>query len=189
LHWEDEIVYTTTLETKQSGLIEFAVDANGIYFWREISSIELIYSNDFSIHMINITNYSQKRGLTGGHNLVNFNNYLVQNNIEIQRISLTESSINGISELTYQIRKADGSGEWKSTYFKKTLYNPSIISDEQMIQYGKEAMIEGLSNNRIISQENSNTIIKGQSINGIKFIGYQEPITKEIVNFHPVINY
>lgn len=56
-----------------------------------------------------------------------------------------------------------------------------------MIKYGKEAMEEGIKNNRIKLQQGSNTIIKGRSSNGITFNGYQNPETGEILNFHPII--
>lgn len=72
--------------------------------------------------------------------------------------------------------------------FTKTIYDPSKITDAKMIEYGKEAMQEGLNAGRTFSQS-TNVIIKGESSNGIKFFGYQNPTTGEITNFHPVINF
>ncbi len=150
---------------------------------------DVIYRADFVEHLIDVKGFTQRRAVSGGHNLDNFNNYLSSNNIQINRISTSNGSVDGISELTYQIQKADGSGGWKSTQFKKTHYDPSKISDIQMTDFGKEAMNEGLKANRTVIQQGSNTIIKGESTNGIKFLGYQDPTTGEILNFHPVINY
>ncbi|MGG8496758.1 fibronectin type III domain-containing protein [Tenacibaculum sp. TC6] len=154
-----------------------------------IKFTHLVYKTDFAKHLKEVEAFSQKRAITGGHNLADFNNYLINNNIEINRLGMRSGSVDGISELTYQIKKADGSGGWKATEFKKTLYDPSKLSDQDMIKYGKEAMDEGILSNRMIVQPGSNTIIKGESSNGIKFLGYRDPVTLEIKNFHPVINY
>jgi hypothetical protein len=58
-----------------------------------------------------------------------------------------------------------------------------------MTNYGKEAMVEGVKSNRTVTQQGSNTIIKGETSNEIKFLGYQNPSTGEVLNFHPVISY
>lgn len=137
-------------------------------------------------HLSDVVSFSQKKGVTGGHNLQKFEKYLIDNNIEINRISIVKSSIDGIVELTYQIKKTDGSG-WKTQLFKKTLYDGKKISDTDMIKYGKEAIEEGIKNNRIKYQQGSNNIITGKSSNGIIFNGYQNPQTGEIINFHPII--
>jgi Bacterial EndoU nuclease len=139
--------------------------------------------------LTDVAGFTQQRGVIGGHNLTNFESYLTNNTIEINRLATTNSSIDGLTELTYQIRKADGSGGWKSGSFKKTIYDPSKITDAQITQLGKEAMEEGISSNRIRLQTNSNTIIDGTSSNGMKFTGYRDPISGEILNFHPVLNW
>ena len=182
-----------------SFLSSFNVSANETFFSIENkgSSVEelakggsdLVYHSNFIDHLKEVAGFTQKRAVTGGHNLDNFNNYLNSNSIQINRLSTTNGTVDGISELTYQIKKADGSGGWKTTQFKKTHYNPAKISDSEMITYGKEAMAEGIQSNRTVIQPGSNTIIKGESSNGIKFLGYQNPTTGEILNFHPVLNY
>lgn len=149
----------------------------------------LVYKFDFATHMTDVAGFTQQRGVIGGHNLLNFENYLTTNAIDINRVSTNNGVIDGLTELTYQIKKADGSGGWKSGSFTKTIYDPSKITDAQVIQWGKEAMQEGVSSNRIITQTNSNNIINGFSANGMKFKGYQDPITNEISNFHPVLNW
>lgn len=70
-----------------------------------------------------------------------------------------------------------------------TDYKSAPSGDASIIQFGKEAMDEGIKSNRTVIQPGSNTIIKGESSNGIKFLGYQDPTTGEILNFHPVISY
>ncbi|MDQ3395529.1 MAG: CdiA family toxin C-terminal domain-containing protein [Bacteroidota bacterium] len=150
----------------------------------------LIYKSDFATHMTNVAGFTQQRGIIGGHNLANFENYLTTNRIEINRLPTpNNSTIDGLTELTYQIKKADGSGGWKSGSFKKSLYDPAKLTDAEMVQFGKEAMDEGILSNRIRLQTNSNTVINGVSKNGMKFTGYKDPNTGEILNFHPVLNW
>jgi hypothetical protein len=149
----------------------------------------IIYKSDFATHLTDVVGFTQQRGVIGGHNLSNFENYLTSNAIDINRLSTTNGSIDGLVELSYQIKKADGSGGWKTTVFKKTIYDPAKISDAQVIQLGKEAMQEGLTSSRTVLQSGSNTIIKGEASNGMKFLGYQDPATGEVLNFHPVISW
>ena len=168
---------------------DIAKDLENLAGGKNVVAGNIIYKSDFQIHLTDVIGFTQQKGVIGGHNLANFENYLTSNAIEINRLSMIESSIDGLTELSYQIKKADKSGDWKSTIFKKTLHNPLKISDMQIIQLGKEAIQEGIRSNRLISQHGSNIIIKGKASNGMKFIGYQDPITGKILNFHPVINW
>jgi predicted small secreted protein len=157
--------------------------------WKLNGAGSVIYKSDFATHLTDVVGFTQQRGVIGGHNLSNFENYLTANAIEINRLSSANGSIDGLVELSYQIKKADGSGGWKATIFKKTIYDPTKITDGQVIQFGKEAMQEGITSSRTVLQTGSNTIIKGEASNGMKFLGYQNPATGEVLNFHPVINW
>ena len=180
-----------------SFLSSFNLSANDTFFSIEKSSDridelaervdDLVFHSVFANHLTDVVSFSRTKAITGGHNLQKFNTYLSVNNIPINIIETVNSPIDGISMIRYQIQKADGSG-WKSAIFQKTLYDPSKLTDAQMIQFGKEAMSEGLQSGRIFPT-NTNVIIKGESSNGIKFIGYKNPTTGEILNFHPVINF
>ena len=64
----------------------------------------------------------------------------------------------------------------------KTVYDPEVYSDKEMLRMGMEAMREGLRENRISGRR-----IVGYSSNGIKFVGWWEPETKKIYLFYPVI--
>ena len=61
------------------------------------------------------------------------------------------------------------------------MYDPKIISDEKMYQWGLEAMKKGE-----IEIINGNKYFKGE-FNGLDFIGYLDEATNEIKNFHPVL--
>ena len=152
-------------------------------------TITMSYKAGYDAHMIAVQEFTQTKAVVGGHNETNFENYLSSNNIEINRIETNNGDVDGIKEIKYQIKKADGSGEWKTRVFPKTVYDPDKISDAKMIVFGKEAMAQGLNANDITIQPNSTTIIRGESSNGIKFLGYQNPSNGEIINFHPVINF
>lgn len=66
-------------------------------------------------------------------------------------------------------------GIYKKVKAPKTVYDPSVISDEKMIQWGKEAM------------ENGKSVIIGECSNGLKFIGYLDD-HGTVKNFYPVLN-
>ncbi|TRZ40240.1 hypothetical protein CEQ21_04690 [Niallia circulans] len=60
----------------------------------------------------------------------------------------------------------------------KTVYDPSIVSDEQLIEWGKEAMKNGEVNGRVVD---------GIASNGVRFRGFLNLETNEITNFFPTI--
>lgn len=71
-------------------------------------------------------------------------------------------------------------GIYKKVKAPKTVYDPSIISDEKMIQWGKEAMKNAAPiGNNVRS-------ITGTAENGMRFQGYINAETGEITNFHPI---
>lgn len=60
----------------------------------------------------------------------------------------------------------------------KTVYDPNVISNDQMIKWGKEAMEHG----EIVGRE-----IRGTASNGLKFTGYLDENGK-VTNFFPTIS-
>lgn len=69
-------------------------------------------------------------------------------------------------------------GQYKTITYPKTVYDPSIISDTQMIQWGKEAMESGVVTGRVVT---------GYSSNGLKFTGFIDEATGKITNFYPAL--
>ncbi|WP_310888084.1 CdiA family toxin C-terminal domain-containing protein [Priestia megaterium] len=67
-------------------------------------------------------------------------------------------------------------GELKKVRTPKTVYDPKIISDEQILKWGEEAM----KNGEIVGRK-----ITGISKNGVKFEGYIDETTGKITNFFP----
>ncbi|WP_262417582.1 CdiA family toxin C-terminal domain-containing protein [Bacillus sp. YC2] len=155
----------------------------------------IAYKLGFDEHLIKVEGFSQKKGVIGGHNLDEFYGYLKKEGIPINELSRTpHENIKGVYEIEYQIPARDSAGnivegEWKKKPFTKTVIDPREISNEKIIELGKEAMEEGIGNHRIVKQNNSNDIIEGKSSNGLKFKGYRNPENGEILNYHPVLEW
>ena len=130
------------------------------------------------------------KGVIGGHNFEEFKKALSDAgyNIDDCIIKITEHpSIKGVYEIEYRIpaRQYGPTGDleivpnqYKTIKYPKTVYEPSIISNEQMIQWGKEAMESGIVNGRNIY---------GYASNGLRFEGYIDEITGAISFFYPVV--
>lgn len=130
------------------------------------------------------------KGVVGGHNFDEFKKTLSEAGYDISDciINITEHpSIKGIYEVEYRIpAKRYGStgnleiipNQYKTVKYPKTVYDPSIISNEKMIQWGKEAMDSSVVNGRNIF---------GYASNGLRFEGYIDETTGIITNFYPVV--
>ena len=138
---------------------------------------------------------SKQRGVIGGHNRSAFEGALREAGFSVEDcvISVTEHpEIKGVYEIEYRIPKkgygASGKlevipGQYKKLRSPKTVYDPAVISDEQMCQWGIEAMEEGILAGRIDRRE-----IRGYARNGLKFVGYLDLNTNEITNFFPTLH-
>lgn len=88
--------------------------------------------------------------------------------------------VTGIYEIEYRLPALDReltvvSGQYKTISQPKTVYDPSVVSNEQIITWGKEAMNNGVINSRLVN---------GYSSNGLRFTGYLDN-NGNITNFHP----
>ncbi|GFH42074.1 hypothetical protein Hs30E_06250 [Lactococcus hodotermopsidis] len=124
-----------------------------------------------------------KKGISGGHNSDAFFESLDE--IGGQVVSEKTNPIyQGIKEVKYEVPKKgiDGKSlvppEYKTIKEPKTIYDTNIISDEQMYQWGQEAMKNGK-----ISGANGE-YIDGVASNGLKFRGYIRD--GKITNFYPI---
>ena len=76
-------------------------------------------------------------------------------------------SITGVEEVKYKLPAMNqnntvNQGVYKKIKAPKTVYDPSIISDNQMLQWGKEAMQNGIDNGTIVGIK-----VFGESSNGL----------------------
>ncbi len=148
--------------------------------------------SNFESHLTTVEGFTQKNGISGGHNETAFSNYFKESNIPINIVSKTQNpAIEGIYNIEYQVGALDYTGKkyvegaFKNDILKKTVYDSSKISDSQITNWAKEAMNEGISANRIFTQKNGTVVVEGVSNNGLKFRGYKDPMTGDITNAYP----
>ncbi|QBH95499.1 hypothetical protein EKN56_03195 [Limnobaculum zhutongyuii] len=97
-----------------------------------------------------------------------------------------ESDVKGIREVQYKIPSYDRVGNitgYKDKIFVKTIYDPKVFTDQQILDLGKQAASNGYKA-AIKSRQREYTAIAG----GIKFQIYLDLRTGVIENFHPVAN-
>ena len=133
-------------------------------------------------HLKNVEGFTQPKGIIGGHNSNAF--FETLDEVGGRIVSETpHSSISGIKEVRYEILKKGIDGnplvppEYKIVKKPKTIYDPNLISDKQLYEWGQEAMKNGV----IEGQE-----ITGIASNGLKFVGYIRD--GKVTNFYPVLN-
>ncbi|MZE94439.1 WXG100 family type VII secretion target [Bacillus anthracis] len=138
-------------------------------------------------HLKNVENISTKKGVSGGHNMDEFYNALKNQDVDVEDLIISKkshSSIEGIYEIEYKIPRKDMAGNiaepvsYKNIKEPKTIYDPAMISDDKIYQWGKEAMQKGTINGRLV---------EGTASNGLKFRGYLND-TGEITNFFQILD-
>jgi len=125
----------------------------------------------------------KKRGVLGAHNMDYFNSTLESMGFPLEQLKVGEPiphpTIKGIYAQEYRLPAYDGRGNFigfKNIPDPKTIYDPRIISDKQMLEWGQEAMKKGVITGRII---------EGTASNGLTFRGF---INNGVVtNFFPVL--
>jgi len=152
---------------------------------------ELVYKADFADHIINAQEIVRKggKGVVGGHNMDSFTKILKDQGWNIDDLILSKKphpDIPGVFEIKYQIPALDKAGQVIPGQFKnipnpKTVFDPKVISNDSIIDWGKEAMEEVMSKGPI-----SGRVIDGVANNGLKFRGYIDEVTGEITNFFPI---
>ncbi|MCM0627490.1 CdiA family toxin C-terminal domain-containing protein, partial [Lysinibacillus sp. OL1_EC] len=152
----------------------------------------LVFKSDYDNHLINVQGFNRdaSKGITGGHNMDEFYNYF--RNVEklddkdfIHKVT-PHPTIDGIIQINYKIPKLDNkgnlTGEYKHFKNPKTVYDPSKISDATIIEWGKDAMQQGIDAGSIVGRK-----ITGINPNGLKFEGYMDA-NGTITNFYPKLD-
>ncbi|MCF0124719.1 MAG: EndoU domain-containing protein, partial [Clostridia bacterium] len=111
----------------------------------------------------------KKKGVRGGHNKESFYKALEASGCCIDDLligsAIEHPFVKGIYSQHYRVPAYDGKGNfigYKDIPDPKTYFDPEMISNEQMIQWAKEAMTNGTINGRYIN---------GEASNGLKFQG------------------
>jgi uncharacterized protein YukE len=155
-----------------------------------------------------VKKFTERNGISGGHNYDEFKNYFNSNSNKYELgpvVKKAHPDIDGVSDIEYKVKyeKMDytgknGTGEYKvipngHKVYKKTVYDPKIISNDEIIDLSKKAMEEGLNNKREIPLLKQKKIkIQGQTdYNGenLKFEGIMNSETGEIENAYPVLEW
>jgi hypothetical protein len=146
----------------------------------------LKYRTGYDKHLIEVEDivWKKGKGIVGGHNLDHFENAFKSNGWDLNEYIISKQphpTVDGIYQIEYKLPAKDAAqnyveGQYKKVATPKTVYDPSKISDSQLIEWGKEAMENGVTNGRVRV---------GVASNGLKFTGYIDEVTGEITNFHP----
>ncbi len=151
----------------------------------------LVYKADFADHIINAQGIVRKgsKGIVGGHNLDSFTKILTDQGWNIDDLILSKTphpTIPGLFEIKYQIPALDAAqnvieGQFKNIPYPKTVFDPSVISNDDILKWGKEAMEQAFSGGEVAGR-----VVDGIASNGLKFRGYIDEATGKITNFFPV---
>ena len=153
----------------------------------------LKFKEEYDKHIIDVEDIVRKKnkGVVGGHNYDNFKQAFKDNgwNVDECIIGMKEHpTIDGIYEVEYRLPSLNNKGEiipgqYKNIPNPKTVFDPSKISNEDILEWGKQAMEEGMKSSRIINGRE----VEGYAKNGLKFKGYIDGETGEITNFFPTL--
>ena len=130
-----------------------------------------------------------KTGVSGGHNAKEFFDYLDANGIPYKvENKVPHPSVPGVYDVYYKIAKQERgvyTSEFKASTHKKTVYDETVFTDEQMYKYCQEAMDNGTE----YLTRGGQQVIQGTASNGLKFEGWKNPTTGEIESVYPVLEW
>lgn len=133
-------------------------------------------------HLSTADGFTQKSGISGGHNADAFYDAAKQYNVKI--VSEKPTSVKGITEIEYLIPTKDRAGNLTGNYKPnpetKTVYDPKVYTDKVMMELGQQAAMVGYKD----------AITKGQQAydamaGGVTFRIYLDKNTGRVTNFHP----
>lgn len=120
------------------------------------------------------------KSISGGHNLTSFENTITKNGGKVEESVIKKvrhPTIDGIYDITYRV--PDGHGGYKEIYkTPKTVYDPSKISDSQIVQWANEAF-------NGTERKVRDGVIQGRASNGLLFEGFIDEETGAVSVFYP----
>lgn len=171
---EEKIIEKGSASTLKDGKIQYP---SGMSFNKSIPD-----------HISKVDGFSQKSGISGGHNADEF--YQAVKSYDIKIVSKSNGSANGISNVDYQIPARDPAGNvlldangavlYKREVLTKTIYDPRVISDSEILRLGQEAASRGYADAISNSQRGFDA-----KAGGILFRVYIDLKTGLVTNFHP----
>jgi len=129
-----------------------------------------------------VDGFTQKNGISGGHNASAFYDAAKEYNVKI--VSETPTGVKGITEVKYLIptkdRAGNLTGDYKATPETKTIYDPKIFSDRKILELGQQAAASGYKE-AMSSPNGTANVVAG----GVSFRIYVDKTTGTVRNFHP----
>ncbi|QDF05351.1 RHS repeat-associated core domain-containing protein [Myxococcus xanthus] len=141
----------------------------GVLTMREPSSGKFVrFRSDLAEHLTRRDmSVNRKDGIGGAHNLDEFMRHASEINVVGME---THPSLPGVRRISYQIEALDyagkPSGQWKAKIYEKTVYDPSTLSDDLFLQWGREAAYEAHYAGKLTREW------VGTARNGVRFRGY-----------------
>lgn len=133
-------------------------------------------------HLATIDGFTQKNGISGGHNSNAFYDAAKEDNVKI--VSETPTGVKGITEVKYLIptkdRAGNLTGNYKPTPEIKTIYDPKIFSDQKILELGQQAAASGYKEAMSSPNGTANAVA-----GGVSFRMYVDKSTGTVRNFHP----
>ena len=156
-------------------LKKFKIDPAAVKFPERIS-----FNKNLKNHMKSFDGLAQKTGIKGAHNMKDFEALVDTKGIKI--VKKTETPTKGIYEIEYEIQKLDKagkpSGEMKAIDVPKTVYDPAVFSDDEMLWLGQIAASDAKKFNA------EGRKLFESTAGGISFRVYSE--NGLITNIHPI---
>ncbi|WP_207645676.1 CdiA family toxin C-terminal domain-containing protein [Lachnobacterium bovis] len=157
-------------------------------------------------HMSYAEKFTDQGGASGGHNLKNFKEGIANSKYTLDHYkAIKHPDIDGVYDIEYTLKRPVKDytgkpipGEFKHVpggkrIFKKTVYDPNVISDNEMIKLSKDAMKEAVKSGRKRVMDKQNKVLyqgkvsyKGKTL---KFEGFENMNTGEIENAYPVLEW
>jgi filamentous hemagglutinin len=133
-------------------------------------------------HLSMVDGFTQKNGISGGHNSNAFYDAAKEYNVKI--VSETPTGVKGITEVKYLIptkdRAGNLTGDYKATTETKTIYDPKLFSDQKILELGQQAAAKGYKDAMASKNGQANV-----SVDGVNFRIYVDRTTGTVRNFHP----
>jgi len=121
----------------------------------------------------------RKRGIGGAHNRDEFFKYA--NEFKVEKV-VPHPTLDGVETIRYRMsaldRAGNPTGEYRAAVLEKTVYDPSKISNEQFMDWGRQAAAEAQALGKLSREW------VGTAPNGLEFRGYLDE-TGAVKSFFP----
>ena len=140
---------------------------------------------DLPKHLTTVDDFTQKKGVARAHTSYSFERAVKEYNLRITS-KVEHPTVKGVYEIRYEIplknKQLEYTGDYKEIKEPKTVYDPSIIPDDKIMEWGQQAADRGLD--RAIANNDRRIEV---TVNDLTFRVYVDLNTKTVINFFPII--